>query len=112
VQRLVAPVDIAFGQAIGIAVVGLIVNLVSACLLFDRDHHHHGHGLAAHDHHDHGDHHHNHGHDHDHPHHDDDDHHHHAQKHGHDNNLRAAYFQVLADALTSVLAVVALLAAR
>lgn len=109
VQRLIAPVDIAFGQAIGIAAVGLVVNLVSAWLLFDHDHHHHGHGLAAH------------GHDHhDHPHHDDhgharhshDHHHAHAEQRGHDNNLRAAYFHVLADALTSVLAVAALLCAR
>jgi cation diffusion facilitator family transporter len=109
VQRLVVPVEIAFGQAIGIAAVGLVVNLVSAWLLFDRGHHHHGHGLAAHDHHDDDD------HDHDHHHHDHDDHDHHhghEQKHGHDNNLRAAYFHVLADALTSVLAVVALLSAR
>ena len=45
---------------------------------------------------------HHHGHDHDHHH-----HHHHAHA---DNNLRSAYFHVLADALTSVLAIVALLA--
>src|SRR3546814_2290383 len=49
-------------------------------------HHHHGH---------------DHGHDHDHAHH-----------HGHDNNLRSAYFNVLADALTSLLAIGALLAGR
>lgn len=113
VGRLITPVEIEFGQAIAIAVVGLGVNLVSAWLLFDADHHHHGHGLVDdHDHHDH-----NHNHDHDH-HHDHDaahharDHHDHTPRHGHDNNLRAAYFHVLADALTSVLAVVALLSAR
>ena len=43
------------------------------------------------------------GHDHD---------HHHGHSHGHDNNMRAAYIHVLADALTSVLAIVALLAGR
>jgi cation diffusion facilitator family transporter len=45
--------------------------------------------------------------DHDHDHHDDDDHH-----HGHDLNLRSAYLHVLADALTSVLAIAALLAGK
>ncbi|PND82949.1 cation transporter, partial [Escherichia coli] len=54
------------------------------------------------------DHHHGHSHGHDHHGHD-----HHAHGHGHhDNNLRSAYFHVLADALTSVLAIVALLAGR
>ncbi len=84
VMRLTAPVLIHFREAITLAAVGLLVNLASAWLLFDRDHHH----GAAHDH-DHGDH----------------GHHHH---HHHDTNLRAAYVHVLADALTSVLAIVAL----
>jgi len=88
-QRLVEPVPISFNQAIMVAVIGLIVNLLSAWLLRDDHHHHHGH---SHHHHDHG---------HDH-------HHGHAQ----DNNLRAAYLHVLADALTSVLAIVALLLGR
>jgi cation diffusion facilitator family transporter len=91
-MRLREPVPISFEQAIAVAVVGLIVNLVSAWLLRD-DHHHH---------------HHHHGHGHDHHHHDDD----HAHHHGRDNNLRAAYLHVLADALTSVLAIVALLLGR
>ncbi|MBD9456628.1 CDF family Co(II)/Ni(II) efflux transporter DmeF [Pseudomonas sp. PDM05] len=47
---------------------------------------------------------HGHSHDHGHAH----DHHH----HGHDNNLRSAYVHVIADALTSVLAIAALLAGR
>jgi len=72
-----------------VAVVGLIVNLVSAWLLRDDHHHHHGHS------------HHHHGYDQDH-------HHGHAR----DNNLRAAYLHVLADALTSVLAIMALLLGR
>jgi cation diffusion facilitator family transporter len=39
---------------------------------------------------------------------DDHDHHGHDHAHGHDNNLRSAYVHVLADAMTSVLAIVAL----
>ena len=89
-MRLVAPVPIDFEPATWLAVVGLGVNLASAWLLFDEDHQH------AHAHHDHDD-------DHEH------DHHHH---HAHDSNLRAAYVHVLADAMTSVLAIVALLAGR
>src|ERR1700732_1489414 len=52
VSRFLSPVPIHFGEAIPIAVVGLIVNLVSACLLSDRDHlgHGHGHDHGAHDH--------------------------------------------------------------
>ncbi|WP_336968023.1 CDF family Co(II)/Ni(II) efflux transporter DmeF [Sphingobium aromaticiconvertens] len=81
-MRLFQPVNVAFGEATLVAVIGLIINLVSALLL-------------GHDHsHDHG------GHD-------------HGQAHGHaDNNLRAAYIHVLTDALTSVLAIAALLAGR
>ncbi|MCR5857403.1 CDF family Co(II)/Ni(II) efflux transporter DmeF [Mesorhizobium sp. J428] len=90
VLRLTAPVPIRFTEAIFVAVIGLIVNLASAWFLHagggeDRNHHH------------------------DHEHAQDDDHHH----HGHDDhNLRSAYFHVLTDALTSVLAIVALLAGR
>ncbi len=84
VLRLFEPINVAFGEATIVAVLGLAVNLVSA-LLLSGGHHHHHHG---HDHHDHG-------------------HHHHE-----DNNLRSAYVHVLADALTSVLAIAALLAGR
>jgi cation diffusion facilitator family transporter len=94
--RLFSPVAIGYREAIAIASLGLVVNLASAWLLRD-DHDHHGHGH----HHDHG-HHHHHNHDHDH------DHHHGG---GQDHNLRSAYLHVLADALTSVLAIVALLSA-
>ena len=115
--RLVDPVPIRFDEAIAIAVAGLLVNLVSAWLLKDDHGHAHGHGGHGHDH-DHGRHvdgahdrgHHDHDHDHDHgraP----------AAGHGHparvrDNNLRSAYVHVLADALTSVLAIAALLLGR
>ena len=89
--RLTNPVPIRFEQAIAVAVIGLVVNLVSARLLHGgQGHHHHGHD-RGHDHH-HADH--EHG------------------RHGHDNNLRAAYLHVLADALTSVLAIAALLVGR
>ncbi|MGB3450016.1 MAG: CDF family Co(II)/Ni(II) efflux transporter DmeF [Giesbergeria sp.] len=90
--RLTQPIHIDFNQAIAVAVVGLGVNLVCAWLLKD-DHSHHGH----------------HHHDHD-RHHSNDEHH--APGKGRDNNLRAAYLHVLADALTSVLAIVALLVGR
>lgn len=93
VGRLLDPRPVAFGQATLVAVVGLVVNLVSA-LLLGGGHHHHGH----HDHH----------HDHDHAH----DHDHGRDHHHHDNNMRAAFVHVLADALTSVLAIAALLAGR
>jgi cation diffusion facilitator family transporter len=85
VLRLFQPITVAFGTATLIACIGLAVNIVSALLL--------GHG-------------HSHGHDHEHGH-----HHHHGGK-GHDNNLRSAYVHVVADALTSVLAIVALLCGR
>jgi cation diffusion facilitator family transporter len=100
VQRLLYPGAVAFDQAIVVAVLGLAVNLVSALLLSSGHHHHHG----AHDHqHGHGNRHHEHGHHHDHA---------HEHYHGQDNNLRAAYLHVLADALTSVLAIVALVAGK
>jgi cation diffusion facilitator family transporter len=79
--RVFQPVPIHYAEATAIAVVGLVVNLLSAWIL-----------RAGHDH--------EHDHEHDH------DHHHH-----HDHNLRAAFFHVVADALTSVLAIVGLLAA-
>lgn len=87
VLRLFEPINVAFGTATIIAVVGLGVNIVSALLLSGGHHHEHGH-----DHH--------HGHDHSHA------------GQSNDNNLRAAYVHVLADALTSVLAIAALLAGR
>lgn len=93
--RLFSPIAIAYEEAIAVAVLGLVVNLVSAWLLRDsHEHHHHGHG---------------HHHSHDHGHDRSDPHHSHHGHHHHDNNLRAAYMHVLADAATSVLAIGALL---
>ena len=80
IERLIAPSQIHYNQAIGIAIVGLLVNLASAWLLKDGHHHDHGHN------HDHG-------------------HEHHGH---HDLNLRSAYIHVIADAATSVLAIIAL----
>lgn len=82
VQRLLNPVSIQFNEAIGVAVVGLAVNLFSARLLDDGHHHAHDEDESAHEHPE------------------------------HDHNLRAAYLHVLADALTSVLAIAALLAGK
>ncbi|SDR99807.1 cation diffusion facilitator family transporter [Halopseudomonas xinjiangensis] len=80
VMRLLQPITVQFGAAILVAILGLVVNVVSAVLL--------GHG------------------------HDHDDHGHAHHHHGGDNNLKSAYFHVLADALTSVLAIAGLLAGR
>jgi cation diffusion facilitator family transporter len=82
VHRLFNPESIQFNEAILVAVIGLVVNLASMLLL--QDQHHHGH-----------------------------DHHHgeqrgHHHEHPHDHNLAAAYFHVLADTLTSLLAIIAL----
>lgn len=85
VVRLLEPTSVAFLDATWVAVLGLIVNIASAFILS-------------------GDHGHSHAHD-----------HHHDPGHAHggqDNNLRSAYMHVLADALTSVLAIVALLAGQ
>ncbi|WP_204139428.1 CDF family Co(II)/Ni(II) efflux transporter DmeF [Halomicronema sp. CCY15110] len=79
VERFFSPHPILFNEAIGVATLGLVVNLASAWLLHDHDHHG--------------------GHDHHHP-------------HAPDQNLRAAYFHVIADALTSVFAIVALFAGK
>ena len=100
ILRLAHPVVIHFQEAIPIAALGLCVNLASAWLLRGE---HHGHGHA----HDHG---HNHDHDRDHHHaHADHDHSRQPRSPRHDDiNLRAAYVHVLADALTSILAIVGL----
>ncbi len=83
VQRILDPQPIRFNEALVVAVIGLGVNLASA-LLLQSHHAHDGEGDGHHDH-DHG-------------------HHHHH----HDHNMRSAYLHVLADAVTSLLAIVAL----
>lgn len=84
ITRFFNPVAIAFDQAIVVAFLGLLVNGVSMIML--------------------GGHHHDHNHQHEDP-------HHHSHTHA-DHNLRAAYLHVLADALTSLLAIFALLAGK
>ncbi|WP_256644927.1 CDF family Co(II)/Ni(II) efflux transporter DmeF [Thermomonas paludicola] len=83
VERIVSPQPIQYQEAIVIAILGLAVNVVCALILGKAHHHDHGHS---------------HGHDHGHDHHD----------HHHDLNLKSAYLHVIADAATSVLAIVAL----
>ena len=78
--RLFSPVSIRFNEAIGVAVLGLAVNMVCAYLLHAKQNHGHDHGHCSH--------------------------------HHHDHNLRAAYLHVLADALTSFLAIFALLTGK
>ena len=82
-SRFISPVEISYNQALVVAVLGLIVNGLSAWIFAATPHDHHHHGSDGHGH-----------------------------AHHHDHNLRAAYLHVLADALTSVLAIVALLAAK
>jgi cation diffusion facilitator family transporter len=90
VRALAVPHAIDYRRAITVAAIGLVVNAVCAGVLArgaggrQMEHDHHGHGHA-----------HDHAHRHDHA-------------HGHDHNFRAAYLHVLADALTSVLAIAAL----
>ena len=84
-DRMLNPVAISFDEAIIVAFLGLAVNAASVVILDPRGH---GHHHAHHHHHDHG-----HG-------------------HGTDHNLRAAYLHVLADALTSLLAIGALLCGK
>lgn len=103
VARFFQPQMIHFNEAIGVAAIGLIVNLISALLLQDHHHGHEHHHNHAHD--EHHNQHHNHDYDQSHNHY---DHEHHPT----DHNLRAAYLHVLADALTSVLAIVALFAGK
>jgi cation diffusion facilitator family transporter len=80
VHRIFVPLSIHFNEAIGIACVALVVNLLCAFLL--KENHHHSHAHLGHDDHDHS--------------------------HERDLNLRAAYLHVLADSFTTGLAIIAL----
>jgi cation diffusion facilitator family transporter len=82
IERFINPERIAYDEAIIVAVIGLAVNLICAIILSVGTSHDHDHGLS---------------HDHERSH-----------NHGHDLNLRAAFVHVVTDALTSVLAIVAL----
>ena len=82
-ERLISPTPIRYDEAIEIAVVGLLVNLACAWLLKDGHNHNHDH-----------------------------DHQHGSQNHHHDLNLRSAYLHIVADAATSVLAILALIGGK
>lgn len=93
IVRLFNPVQIHYQEAIPIAILGLVINLICAWLLKENHHHHH--------------------HDHDHEHgHDAHSHPHTAATRSHDLNQNAAFLHVIADAVTSVFAIVALFAAK
>lgn len=91
VERILQPQEIHYQEAMLVGVLGLLVNLVCALLLGDAHHHDHDHG-------------HSHGHGHGHQ----NEQHEQSHTHHHDLNLRSAYVHVIADAATSVLAIVAL----
>ena len=78
IQRLFSPVQIHYNEAIPIAILGLLVNLICAWLLHDGHHHHHHHASEVHSHH-------------------------------HDLNQKAAFMHVVADAVTSIFAIIALI---
>jgi cation diffusion facilitator family transporter len=134
ISRLVRPEPIAFAEALPVAVLGFVINLVCALILgHDHDHGGHGHGHshgssgrahhgspgrghAHHDHpeddharHDHARHDHAH---HDHAHHDHPADHDEPAPPSRDHNFEAARLHILADALTSIFAIVALVAGR
>ena len=91
IERLASPIAVDYRSALYIASIGFCVNVICAFILSGSHDHSHGHS-------------HGHAHDHD----DDHDHDHdHAHTDG-DHNMRAAYVHVLADAATSVLAILAL----
>jgi cation diffusion facilitator family transporter len=89
IERLIKPEAIHYPEAMAIAVLGLVVNLVCALILGKAHDHGHGHGHDHHGHAHHGD-------------------HHHGHDHHHDLNLKSAYLHVIADAATSVAAIAAL----
>ena len=88
IERLINTLKIQFNEAIIIAVIGFIVNAV--CIVIMENHGHH--------------------HEHSHEHHN--EHHHEHDEHHEDYNFKAAYYHILADALTSVLAIMALLVGK
>jgi cation diffusion facilitator family transporter len=77
ISRFFNPIQIEFNVAIGIACLGLCVNIASALILNHEDHEHDHHHVEGH-------------------------------KHVHDHNIRSAFLHVLADAVTSLLAIGAL----
>lgn len=130
VERLFNPLPIHFDQALMVTFLGLAINVACAIILNSQGGHTHGYGDDAHGH-SHGGHSHGQEHSpeegHQHPHHEElhehshDDHDHDHSTHGHEHaandkdadlNLRSAYLHVFADAMTSVLAILALAGAK
>lgn len=82
--RIFNPADIHYNEALVVAVIGLAVNILCAVILsYDEHEHANIHHHDGHEHH-----------------------------HDHDLNIKSAYLHVLADALTSVFAIAALLCAK
>lgn len=107
VSRFFSPKQISYDEALVVTVAGLMINLLSAWLLGwgarPQDEHGHHHSCSEHHHQEEP------GHVHHHHHHDEHFHaHHHHHHHHHDHNHQGALMHVLADALTSVLAIIAL----
>lgn len=82
VERFFKPLSISFGEAVLVAVIGLVINLI--CVFVMGGKHHHNHSCHSEE---------------------------HQYEHDEDENLnyKAAYLHILADALTSILAIGALL---
>lgn len=80
IERFLNPQSINFSTAISVSIIGLVVNVLSVVLLWDsHEHHHH------------------------------ENENHHDSGHVHDHNHKSALVHVIADAFTSVLAIVALI---
>lgn len=95
IERLFNPKTIEYGYAIATALIGLLVNALSALILGHHSHdHHHGHTHTV-------------GHSHGHGRADDSDNKSPLET---DLNLKAAYIHVITDAITSLLAIIALIA--
>lgn len=80
IERFINPTSISFNEAILVTVIGLAVNVICVFIMSDSHYHSHGHNAC---------------------------HHHH--EHTENLNFKAAYLHILADALTSIMAIVALL---
>ena len=83
VERFFKPLTISFGDAILVAVIGLVVNVICVLIMGDSHHHHHHAGCE--------------------------NHYNEEEKPKENLNYKAAYLHILADAFTSILAIGALL---
>ena len=81
-KRFLNPLEIRFEEAILVAIIGLVVNVICIFIMEGKSHHHH------------------------------EEHNHEHTGQDNDYNFKAAYLHILADALTSILAIGALLAGK